>query len=57
MERPETISPEGWDRLNDKQKEFMIFHVFMHGALQKFWGVSREEYYARCQAIAEEGFD
>lgn len=57
MTKPETVSPETWVRLNDKQKEFVIFHEAMHTALQKFWGVNREEYYARCQAIAEEGFD
>lgn len=57
MERPETISPEVWAKLNDEHRKFLAFHEEMHGKLQELWGVSREEYYSICNQIILEGED
>lgn len=56
MDRPKTVNPLVWDRLDDKAKEFLVFHEEMHGKMQAILGVSRTDYYVMCREImAKEG--
>lgn len=54
MERPETVRPEIWDRLDDEAKEFVSLHETMHGHMWRILGVSRADYWAVCTSVLKE---
>lgn len=53
MDRPKTVSPLIWDRLDAKAKEFLVFHEEMHGKMQAILGVSRTDYYVMCRELMD----
>ena len=53
MDRPESVSPEHWDNMSAKEREFVTLHEAMHEAAAKSFGVSRQVYEAIARQVVE----
>ena len=54
MERPKTVPPFIWERMDDESKQFVAYHEEMHGHMQRILGVSRADYWAICTSVLKE---